>query len=238
MVASFLALGFVAGLFSLASASPVTGKTEVAEGQGRYPVKSQSLGFRLVINATDPTQGIGKAVHKTYVASIHVGPGFALAGNVDDIKYGRIFYQNGTADEHRLGTTTIITDSGTPSFPSGLRIDRDAGSASRSTAHLDAGFGTPGIYLSRSPTPYAYLLPETWLACEEGIPYYQGQKFIILKQDSQEAAEKKDGSGDGCAPIRLIPECTELKKLAEGSYSSHEYAIMGDCYPDVKSIQW
>ncbi|EQL03181.1 hypothetical protein OCS_01104 [Ophiocordyceps sinensis CO18] len=235
MIASVLTLG----LFGLATASPVTVQSQVTP---RYPDTSKSNAFRLVIDVTDASKDFTPSIRNTYIASIHVGAGLALVGNIASANNARIFYQNGTADEYRSHQTTVITDSGTPSFPSGFRlVAEDKGSEVASTIHLDAGPGTPGIGLNRFPEPLAFLFPDTWLACNQSIPYYQNKYFIILKHAKTTVG--KGGSVDrivpkDCAPVRLIPECTKLNDLPSGSYSSHVFAIEDRCYGDVKSVKW
>ncbi|PHH81231.1 hypothetical protein CDD82_1208 [Ophiocordyceps australis] len=225
------------GLVGLSAQSAIT----LRQVTPRYPSTSQSDAFRLVINLTDPSRDFSPSVQNTYVASIHVGAGLALVGNVDSTPNARIFYQNGTAEQRRDGHSTVITDSGTPPFPSGLRLTKDGPDAKVSTAHLDAGQGTPGIRLSNFPEPYVFLNPETWLACNQSLAYYQGQYFIILKQAQTSVGQ--DGYANpnipqNCVPVRLVPECTQLNSLPPGSYSSHEFAVNDRCYDDVSSIDW
>ncbi|KAF5133172.1 hypothetical protein E5D57_003795 [Metarhizium anisopliae] len=224
-------------LIGLAAASPL-GERQVVPN---YPSKSTSKGFHLVVNVTDPSKDFESPVHNTYVSSIHVGAGLALVGQSTGTGYGRIFYQNGTVDEQRYSQSNILSDSGTPPFPSGLKLVKDPNSQTVSTAHLDGGPGQSGIGITRFPEPYAFLDPETWVACNESQPYYGGKYFVILKQ--AETTIGDDGSinrniPDGCAPVRLVPECTNLNDLPAGSTSSHEYALDSECYPDVKSLDW
>ncbi|KJK80656.1 hypothetical protein H634G_03805 [Metarhizium anisopliae BRIP 53293] len=205
-------------LIGLAAASPL-GERQVVPN---YPSKSTSKGFHLVVNVTDPSKDLEPPVQNTYVTSIHVGAGLALVGQSAGTGYGRIFYQNGTVDEQRNSQSNVLSDSGTPPFPSGLKLVKDSDSQTVSTAHLDGGAGQSGIGITHFPEPYAFLYPETWQA---------------------ETTIGDDGSinrniPDGCAPVRLVPECTELNNLPAGSTSSHEYALDSECYPDVKSLDW
>lgn len=233
MIASTLALGLV----GLAAASPIADR----QVYPHYPDTSQSKGFHLVVNVTDPCKDFNPPIQNTYIASIHTGAGLALVGNSADEQYARIFYQNGTAQEKRFGGETTISDSGTPPFPAGFKLVRDQGSETVSTAHLDAGLGTKGVGITAFPEPYAFLSPETYAACNESLPYYQGRYFIIIKQ-AQTTVDENGGIHrnipEGCAPVRLLPECTPLNDLPDGSYSSHEFAIEDRCYEDVKSIKW
>ncbi|KAJ6438351.1 oxidoreductase CipA-like [Purpureocillium lavendulum] len=226
MIASALALSLV----GLAAASPITERQVTPH----YPATEVSKGFHLVVNVTDPSRDFEPSIQNSYIASIHTGAGLALVGNVPSTQNARVFYQNGTSEEKRTGRSNVITDSGTPPFPSGLKLTKDKGS-DVSTADLNAGSGSPGVGLAAFPSPYSYLYPETWLACNESLPYYQGQHFIIFKQIPQASADKAPAE---CVPVRLLPECTELNDLPDGSYSSHEWAIEDRCYKDVKSIKW
>lgn len=143
----------------------------LAAVSARDAPQASSDEFRLVVNVTDRGRDWAVPVHNTYVASIHVGAGLALVGNTDRVDSARVFYQNGTADERRAGAQTVVTDGGTPPFPSGLRLVRDAADATVSTARLDAGPGSRGVGLSAPPEPLVFLGPETWLACNQSIPY-------------------------------------------------------------------
>ncbi|KMQ81464.1 hypothetical protein RF55_26248, partial [Lasius niger] len=176
-----------------------------------YPGTSHSKGFRLAINVTDHSNVLYSLIQNKYIGSIHVGAGLALVGWAPDTEYARIFYQNGTAEEHRSGM--------------------DKKSPAVSTAHLDAGPGTPGIYIAPVPEPYAFLFPDTWTACNESISYYPGKHFVIFKR-----VETNHNIPDGCVPVRLIPECIPLNDLPPESLSSHEYAIDDRCYKDVTAL--
>ncbi|POR36790.1 Uncharacterized protein TPAR_03046 [Tolypocladium paradoxum] len=233
MIASALTLG----LIGLAAASPVADRPVVPH----YPDTSESKAFHLVINVTDRCKDFNPPIQNTYIASIHTGAGLALVGNLADEGYARIFYQNGTAQEQRSGGITTISDSGTPPFPSGFKLVKDPGSETVSTAHLDGGLGSKGVGITTFPEPYAFLMPETYAACNESLPYYHGKHFIIIKQ-AQLTVDENGGIHhnipEGCAPVRLLPECTTLNDLPKGSYSSHEFVIEARCYKDVKSIKW
>ncbi|ODA79847.1 hypothetical protein RJ55_05444 [Drechmeria coniospora] len=233
MLASALAFG----LAGLAAASPIGERDSVAH----YPATSLSKGFHLVVNVTDRCKDFDPPIHNTYITSIHTGAGLALVGNVAGPGTARIFYQNATSEQSKSGDGTVVTDSGTPPYPAGLKLVKDEASSTLRTAHLDAGLGTPGIGISKFPEPYAFLTQETWVACNESLSYFRGQHFIIFK--SAKTTVGKDGTAhrnipEGCAPVRLLPECTDLNALAVGSYASHAYALEGRCYQDVKSIKW
>ncbi|KAH6987738.1 hypothetical protein BKA56DRAFT_477955 [Ilyonectria sp. MPI-CAGE-AT-0026] len=222
------------GLLSLTAASPVSTRA----GKTKYPETETSKGFKLVVNVTDPSRDFKPSIQNTFVTSIHTGAGLALVGVIAGD--GRIFYQNGTEKEQEDSRATIITDGGTPLTPSGLKLTQDSKSKTLSTAHLDFGLGTPGVQLSSSKT-YSFVLPETYLACNESLAYYQGQYFITIKQ--AKITKHKDGSTNRnipkhCIPVRLVPECAELESLPKGSYSSHKYALESQCYKDVSKIKW
>ncbi|KAK2590638.1 hypothetical protein QQS21_011685 [Conoideocrella luteorostrata] len=225
------------GLVGLAAASPL-GERQVVP---HYPTTSTSKGFHLVVNVTDPSKDFNPPIQNTYITSIHVGPPLGLVGQVQSADRARVFYQNGTAEELRYSKSNVLSDGGSPPFPWGIKLFKDPNSDVVSTAHIDGGKGDAGIGLTGFPNPYTFLYPETWVACNESLPYYGGKHFIIFKQ--AQTTVGKDGSinknvPDGCAPVRLLPECTKLNDLPKGSQSSHEFARDSQCYPDVKSLVW
>ncbi|KHO01429.1 uncharacterized protein MAM_00430 [Metarhizium album ARSEF 1941] len=225
-------------LIGLSAASPLGERQQVVPN---YPSKSASKGFRLVVNVTDPSTDFQPPIQNTYVSSIHVGAGLALVGQGPDAARGRIFYQNGTVTQQRYSQSNVLSDSGTPPFPSGLKLVKDPDSETLSTAHLDGGPGQAGIGITRFPEPYAFLYPETWVACNESLRYYQGQYFVIFKQANTtigDDASINPNVPDGCIAVRLVPECTQLNDLPAGAIASHEHALDSECYPDVKSLDW
>ncbi|CAM1508161.1 Fc.00g050090.m01.CDS01 [Cosmosporella sp. VM-42] len=230
-----LATTFVLSLLGIAAASPLVSR----QVKPNYPPKSSSKGFTLVVNVTDPSAQLAHAVQNTFVSSIHTGAGLALVGVNSDS--GRIFYQNGTVGERKEGKATIITDGGTPLTPSGFQLAKVTGAAPSSTS-LNFGPGTPGVQLSSFPEGYAFLLPQTYLACNESIAYYAGKHFIVIKQVEatvcKETGKVEKSIPANCAPVRLIPQCDKLEDLPEGSYASHEFALDSECYPKVSELKW
>ncbi|KAK2593517.1 hypothetical protein QQS21_008783 [Conoideocrella luteorostrata] len=226
-------------LISLAAAASHSSERRTAP---QYPSLSITKGFRLVVNVTDPSKDFHPSIQNTYVSSIHVGPALALIGQVDSVKRARIFYQNGTTTDQKDGKSNILSDGGSPIFSSGLKLIQDSNSDNISNAYLNGGPGDAGIGITGSPHPYAFLQPEAWVACNTSVPYYRGRHFIILKRTKITAANKSgnvnETSSEGCAPVRLLPECAELNGLPGGSVSSHDYALDTPCYSDVKSLVW
>ncbi|KAL7823952.1 hypothetical protein V8C26DRAFT_424973 [Trichoderma gracile] len=229
-----LASAAVLALAGAAAASPVAIVPN-------YPPTMQSTGFRLVVNVTDKALDFTPSIQNLYINSIHVGAGLNQVGLGTKDNNPSIWYQNGTAADYRFGASTLITDQGTPLSPYGFSLVKDEGSATLSTARADGGLGTKGVAISQFPEGYRFLLPETYVVCNESLAYYQGTHFLVVEQ----AATTISASGqveknipEGCAPVRLLPECATLESLPAGSYSSHEFAIDTDCYPDVASINW
>jgi hypothetical protein len=205
-----------------------------------YPPHQLSQGFRLVVNVTDKAQDLKPSVQGLYVNSIHVGAGLNVAG-VGAKDVSNIFYQNGTAAEYRFGAATTITDEATPLTPFGLSLTKNAGSDTLSSANINGGAGTPGVQISQFPEAFLFLEPETFVICNNPLEYYQDQKFLVVEQaattiSSAGAIEKN--IPEGCAPVRLVPECATLESLPAGSYASHEFALQSECYADVASINW
>lgn len=225
-----IAFNILLGFFSLAAASS-------AEYNPGYPPTTKSQGFNLVVNVTNLNRDFKPSIHGKYINSIHVGPAFALLGVGSKEDNPRIFYVNGTAEEVHFAHSNVISDAGTPSSPYSISLIKVAGTTPASKlAHLDAGPGQVGIGLTRLSIPYVFLYPETYAICNESIPYYQGARFLVVKQFLSSAPV-----GDipkSCVPVRLFPECTKLNELPDGAISSHEFAYEAECYKDVGSIEW
>lgn len=231
MISSALSVAVLAGL---ASASPMTSRQVVPN----YPPTSNSKGFHLVVNVTDPATDFTPPINNWYVNSVHIGPPFNLLGVTEEP--GRVFYQNGTAEDVFYARSTVISDGATPPLPFGFSLLPDEGSDVVSTGRLDAGDGTKGVVITRFPEPYAFLRPETFLACDEFVQYYQ-QNMIIIKQAQIGVDENGDidyNVPDNCIAVRLLPECTELNELPEDAISSHEFAADSKCYEDVSELVW
>ncbi|CAG9954156.1 unnamed protein product [Clonostachys rosea f. rosea IK726] len=211
-------------LLGAAASSPLRLREET-----RSPSFSTSKGFNLIVDLADPSNDFATPIQYSFVTSIHVGAGLALVGFSSD--KGRVFYQNGTTSEYEQDQATIITDGGTPTFPSGLKLTPDAEPEGFTTGHLDAGPGTPGVMLSRGAVPE--LQPVQFYACEESISYYEGKSFVILRHGAEEAAVPSE-----CRKIRLLPQCTTLADLSPDALSSHEYALDSPCYDAVSQIDW
>lgn len=224
---------FCLALLGLASASPLV----VTNPQ--YPKRSSSKGFKLRVNVTDPSRDFDPPIQNFLITTIHTGAGLSSVGVIKN--NGRIFYQNGTKEQRNDGLATVLTDGGTPLTPSGLALEAENESETLFATSLNFGPGTPGVQLNKPDDPYTYMLPETFVACNESLPYYQGKYFITIKQARitiDKNNEIQRNIPKGCAPIRLVPECAKLNDLPRGSYSSHEFAIDSKCYTDVPSIEW
>ncbi|KAF5966279.1 hypothetical protein FCOIX_12574 [Fusarium coicis] len=227
---------FFLSLLGLAAASPVQPHINV---NPKYPSRSTSKGFKLVVNVTDHSKDFDPPIHNTELTSIHTGAGLALVGVIE--KEGRIFYQNGTKEERQNGEATVISDGGTPLTPNGIALVADKKNKNLFGATLNFEPGTPGVQLNQPEDPYTYLLPETFVACNKSLEYYQGKHFIVIEQAHLTIDKNKKIQRNipkGCAPIRLVPQCAELETLPKGSYSSHKYALESKCYKNVSKIQW
>jgi hypothetical protein len=225
----FTIVAGLAAMATLTSASPVQRGPIIPN----YPTPSHSQGFHFVVNVTNPELDFNPPINGYYLNSIHDGAGLNLIGVTEDP--GRVFYQNGTIEEWRYGRSTIISDGGIPAAPYGIALipDDETEEPQSYTARLDVGKSTTGIVLSRFPEPYVFALPEQYVACDEALEYYQGRHFVILKRIPHLTEVP-----DNCVAIRLLPQCTELNELPEGSFSSHEFALDSACYDDVSSLNW
>lgn len=210
---------FVAGLASLAMATTIT----------ITPDWEESAGFELVAVVTNPITDLTPSINFWTLSTIHVGAGQAIAGLSCDS--ASVWYLNGTETQVKDDDASLLTDAGTPLFPSGLDIL--AANNGVSDVRVDAGPGTPGVGITQLRDLFFISAPGnegTYLACQEAIPYYQGKEFVVLKQTNGDIPE-------GCAEIRLFPQCAELQPLPKDALSSHEYAMPVPCHPNVEAWQ-
>lgn len=228
-----IASTFCVALLGLASAAPLVIENPL------YPTRLSSKGFKLIVNVTDPSRDFDPPINNFLLTTIHTGAGLSLVGVTK--KNGRTFYQNGTKEQRDDGLATVLTDGGTPLTPAGLALEAENESETLFGASLNFGPGTPGVQLNSPSDPYTYMLPETFVACNESLPYYRGKHFIVIKQARltiDKNNEIQRNIPKGCAPIRLVPQCAKLNDLPDDSYSSHEFAINSKCYKDVSKIEW
>ncbi|ORY59543.1 uncharacterized protein BCR38DRAFT_526865 [Pseudomassariella vexata] len=226
------------GLFGLASAVPLTSRQ-----LPNYPPSSSSTGFKLVVNVTDPAHDLSPSVNGLFLQAIHTGAGLNDAVLQVD---GRIFYQNGTADEIRYNQGNILTDGGNPPFPSGIDVqNKDTTDADgKHEVAINGGAGTKGVSLALFPVPYTiltFIARGTFVACDQFVPYYK-QNFITIRYAydiiNPLTSQFEHDIPQGCVAINLIPQCDVLPQLPVPAIASHQFAANVKCYPDVRAIDW
>ncbi|OAQ62160.1 hypothetical protein VFPPC_14173 [Pochonia chlamydosporia 170] len=215
-------------IMSLASASPIT---------PAYPETTTSKGFRLVVNVTDPSRDFNPPIHNTYITGSHVGTlNDAVIPN-EDKKHARIFFVNGTQDEANADkATTIWADWDT--YRS-WKLNLESPSQTLSGAFMSGGEGTVGAGIRHYKSPYAFLTPETYVACRQVLPI--GGEQVVIKQ--AKTTYPTNGSPNynipkDCAPVRLLSECAELLPLSPDARFNYRFAVESQCYKDVRGIDW
>jgi hypothetical protein len=178
-------------------------------------------GFYLTARVTDPAHDLDPSVDNWVLGTIHTGAGLNAA--VFSTGSGRLFYENGTAEQVANLQTTIVTDGGTPPFPSSLML-QGAGEPRR-IGEINVGYGTANSVVAEGENVRLVngLGEGTYLACTATVPYYN-QEFVTLQY-----LYGKVEVPEGCAPVELVPRCATLNELPEGSLSSHEFAVEVDC---------
>lgn len=181
---------------------------------------STSKGFTLYAHVTGGNSELAQAVEGLTVSTAHTGAGQNAAVLSDSS--ARLFYQNGTAAS---GTSSIVTDGGSPaSIPFSLTV-QPAGEAHRILEISVGGAGTPN-FVGDQGNLVNGLGEGTYLACDAVIPYYQ-RVFTTLQYvyGQPDAATLAD-----CVTVDLVAKCAELNELPEdGSLSSHEFAVDVKC---------
>lgn len=220
-------------LAGAAAASPITDSVTP-----NYPPKQTSVGFKLVVNVTDPSRDLSPSIQNTFLTSIHVGAGLNLVGQSSDQSVSRTFYVNGTTEEVFYNQAHVISDAGY--IIEGLALQGSQNGNSAGTyATLNGGSGQKSLGLTRFPNPYVYLTPSTYYACKEAVQYYGGKEFVVIKNAPVAWDSTVDATvPEGCAPVNLIPQCAELAPLPEGSSIKHDFAATSECYKDVSALNW
>ncbi|KAK7749115.1 hypothetical protein SLS62_008402 [Diatrype stigma] len=231
------------GLVGLASAVPLSSRNIIPN----YPKTVQSQGFQLIVNVTDPAHDLTPSVNGWAFDAIHVGAAMNDAVITDDVARGRVFYQNGTAEQIHYGGGSILSDAGTPPAPYGVQVaSKDVAAAHNGEAGVtvNVGGGTPGVLLTRFPEPESYLRAPaigTYAICPRNEPYYN-KVYNVLRWTydtfNNETALYESTVPDDCVAVTLLPQAADLPELPEGSISSHEFAVTSSVYEDVKSIDW
>ncbi|KAH7375206.1 hypothetical protein B0T11DRAFT_292930 [Plectosphaerella cucumerina] len=187
----------------------------------------KSAGFELVAVVTNPATDLTPSINFWTLSTIHDGAGRAVAGLSNDA--ASVWYLNGTENQIKDYESSLLTDAGTPPFPNGLDfVYTPSGTAD---LRVDAGPGTPGVGLNQNRDLFYLSAPGndgTYMACRESIPYYSGKEFIVLKYAYH-------GVPQGCAEIRLVPQCAELAPLPPNALASHEYAMPVPCHVSVEA---
>lgn len=227
---------YLLSLLGLAAAAPLDTYYPPPPNTPKYPTKSTSKGFRLVVHVTDKSQDFHPSIQFQEVLGLHTGAGLAIPGPYE-AERGVTWYQNGTLAQLKSFQAAIITDAGTPSVPEGFQLHKDSKHPPLSTATMNFGVGQRGVQLTQPSNPLSYLLPGNYLACNSSLLYYSGDYFITINQTTADTSIRKNVP-KSCAPIRLIPECDKLQPLDPDAYASHEFAQQSKCYKDVSSIKW
>ncbi|KAJ4290077.1 hypothetical protein N0V88_006583 [Collariella sp. IMI 366227] len=174
---------------------------------------SQSKGFRLITRLLNPAQDLTPSISGFALGTIHTGAGQNAAILASPNPYSRVFYQNGTAEQVASHQTTIITDSGTPPFPSSI-ITQKAGEAPR-IVDINVDLGTANVIVDvgegKGPVLVNGLGEGGYLACERVVPYYQ-QEYVTLQYLYGNGEEEVP---EGCARIELVPDSRPVSIMAQ-----------------------
>ncbi|KHN94357.1 uncharacterized protein MAM_07786 [Metarhizium album ARSEF 1941] len=203
----------------------------------KYPKKSTSRGFHLVVNVTDSSRPLAKSPHGKLLSSIHIGPTHNLLGIGNGFN-PRVFYHNATKNEFRSSNAQIFSGGGTSSIQYGLSLHLDEGNNNVSSVRLDVGDGQRGLSISQGRHPYAFLNLSRLAMCNEPIKYYHGKKMVILKQFNN--PDMVHGNiPEECAPIHLLPQCVPFDPSRPAwGIPVHEFVREADCYKNVSAINW
>ncbi|KAG8417954.1 hypothetical protein J3459_006149 [Metarhizium acridum] len=219
-----LALGFL----GLASASPI---------ESAWPETTHARGFRLVVNVTDLSRDFNPPVHNTYITGVHYGAMTDAVVPDQDFKIARIFFVNGTQEEADADTATTIWADW--DIYESWKRSLELGSETLSEVLMSGGDGEKGIGIRHYKSPFAFLTPETYVACRQVLPI--GGEQVVIKQ--AKTTFPPNGSPNhnipkDCAPVRLLSECAELLPLSPRARFDYRFAVQSQCYKNVTGIDW
>lgn len=217
-----------------------------------YPPTSSSQAFKLVANVTDPALDFSPSIKNWLVQGYHTGAGTnaaVLAPFDATTDPGRVFYENGTAQDQAYHSTTLLTDAGSLPVPFSWQVQSptDFDPVYPSQHHVSISIGQPTpAYIASFPVVYPTvqngLGQGTFVACQNILAAYPNLGTVVTVNFAYATFEGPNGEyeynaniPEGCVPISLIPECASLDGSSE---SSHEFALVERCYEDVSAINW
>lgn len=221
---------------SLSAASPVAIRAT-------YPPTSESQGFYLVANVTDPSKDLSPPINGWKLEGVHIGAGLDTA--TLSAEYGRVFFENATLESgHYIVNSSLITDGGL--YPYGITLT-PLSSGNPESDYLDyvgvnIGTGSREVGIRPFPVPYPEVYTSdrgTFVACTEPEPAYGRPPFPVRFARSHfDGADEIQPIPDGCVAINLLAQCTALPPVQDGAEYNHDSAQTVRCYDDVAAIDW
>ncbi|KAK1757298.1 hypothetical protein QBC47DRAFT_411421 [Echria macrotheca] len=215
-----------------------------AKRQTPSPKKpSESLGFMLIAKV-DASKDMNPSIHNWVFSTIHVGAAqnVAVLTAPSTKSPGRVFYENGTAEQVASGETTIITDGASPPAPFGVTIQGprqfDQTYPKEHSIYVNAG---PGSFASIGGSAAWYPTLRNWqdegagtfAACNNMVPYYGDTNRFITVQYVYGGEEVPTD----CVPVTLVAQCADLDELPADAWASHQFAVEVRCYQEVSKME-
>lgn len=216
------------------------------------PQTSSSHTFKLVANVTDTALGFAPFINDWLVQGYHLGArtnAAVLAPFDEATNPGRIFYENGTAQDQAYHSASLLTDAGSLSVPFSSQVQppTELDAVYPAQHHVTIGVGEPTpAYLTSfqvvHPSVQNRLGQGTFAAWQNTLPSLPGAAMVVTVNYGYATFEGPNGGyeymasiPDGCIPIALVPQCAKLDGSSE---ASHEFALVERCYDDVAAINW
>ncbi|KAF1959373.1 hypothetical protein CC80DRAFT_591400 [Byssothecium circinans] len=179
------------------------------------PPISNSPNFRITANFNSESP-LSVAAQGWNLTTYHILPGndyVVLTNNT-----GRIFYNNGTADDFSSHTSQIWSDGGTPPWPWGVNVAPTSApdEEGRRNVYVTSGVATPGVEVAEWPGT-VYYTTGTFYVCNSTLLY--GPAIALYYKDKNQVTPKE------CANVELQAWC-----LNEGSGLEHPFARNSTCY--------
>lgn len=198
------------------------------------PATSLSKGFKLIINVTDITKDFKDSpVHGMQLSEIHIGAGLNAP---IPLQNGSNFFSSGN------GTIRLESTASSP-YAIDMSDQPEEGDPTLYDLGVNIGTGTKGFSVSSEQAHHrrcpALQAPRTgtFAVCDQGFEAYahpkQVLKFVEGRQGDWYLAEHMP---ENCTAIRLLPQCTDLPGLDNGTY---EVIPDSQCYVDpVAIVDW
>ncbi|KAF2459810.1 hypothetical protein BDY21DRAFT_178446 [Lineolata rhizophorae] len=180
------------------------------------PSLSHAPNFKLTAHVTGTD--LNPSIEGWVLSGSHIMPCYSWVILEDPTNSpGRIFYENGTAEEIRYNAGAVLSDGGSPPWPWSFIVPDEENEDHGRGVQVNCGAPTKGVYLPQFPDqdPVLRYGGGRFYACDADILY--GPRVTLFYRDAE--AE----TPSGCAEIDLVPHC-----VMDGA--QHNFTVPAPCF--------